>query len=79
MKTKIIIKTEFIKLGQAMKLAGLLDSGALAKQIIADGLVSVNGQLVNQRGKKLYPGDHVICRWNQQEVDEFDVFDKDQT
>lgn len=53
----IIIKDEFIKLGQALKLAGLVDSGVMAKDVILDGLVKVNGKVEVQRGKKLYEGD----------------------
>lgn len=48
---------EFIKLGQAMKKAGLVDSGVDAKMIILDGLVSVNGEVDLRRGRKLYDGD----------------------
>ena len=48
---------EFIKLGQAMKKAGLVGSGLDAKIIIQDGLVKVNGEVDTRRGKKLYPGD----------------------
>ncbi len=48
---------EFIKLGQAMKKAGLVDSGVDAKVIIQDGLVKVNGEVDTRRGKKLYKGD----------------------
>lgn len=55
----IKIKDDFIKLGQALKLAGLVDSGVDAKFIIQDGLVAVNGEVTTQRGKKLYPGDEV--------------------
>lgn len=55
----IKIKDEFIKLGQALKLAGMVDSGVDAKLVIQDGLVSVNGEVTTQRGKKLYPGDEV--------------------
>lgn len=50
---------EFIKLGQALKKAGLVDSGVDAKMIILDGLVEVNGQVETQRGKKLHDGDIV--------------------
>ena len=56
MKT-ITIKDEFIKLGQAMKLAGMVDAGVEAKFVIQDGEVSVNGEECTQRGKKLYDGD----------------------
>ncbi len=48
---------EFIKLGQAMKKAGLVDSGVDAKFLIQDGQVKVNGEVDTRRGKKLYPGD----------------------
>lgn len=54
---KITIKDEFIKLGQALKLAGLCQSGVEAKFAVQDGLVKVNGQVELQRGKKLYDGD----------------------
>ena len=53
----IKIRDEFIKLGQAMKLAGLVDSGVEAKIDIQEGLVKVNGNVETQRGKKIYPGD----------------------
>lgn len=53
----ITIRDEFIKLGQALKLAGLVDSGVMAKEVILDGLVTVNGNVELQRGKKLYEGD----------------------
>ena len=55
----IKIKDEFIKLCQAMKLAGLVDSGAEAKEVIQGGQVKVNGQTEIQRGKKLHPGDTI--------------------
>lgn len=54
---KIKITDEFIKLGQALKLAGIVGSGVEAKLVIQDGEVSVNGAVELQRGKKLYPGD----------------------
>ena len=50
---------EFIKLGQALKAAGLVGSGVDAKLVIQDGLVKVNGETEVQRGKKLYDGDVV--------------------
>ena len=53
----ITIRDEFIILGQALKLAGLVDSGVMAKEVILDGLVAVNGNIELQRGKKLYEGD----------------------
>ena len=50
---------EFIKLGQALKKAGLVDSGVEAKMVILGGNVQVNGQPEYQRGKKLHDGDVV--------------------
>lgn len=50
---------EFIKLGQALKKAGLVGSGVEAKLVIVDGMVSVNGEVELQRGKKLHDGDVV--------------------
>lgn len=51
------IKDEFIKLGQALKLADLVDSGVEAKLMIQNGQVLVNGETEYQRGKKLHDGD----------------------
>ena len=48
---------EFIKLGQALKKAGLVESGVDAKFVIQDGLVKVNGETALQRGKKIHDGD----------------------
>ena len=50
---------EFIKLGQAMKKAGLEESGVDAKIDIQDGLVKVNGEVETRRGRKLYSGDTI--------------------
>ena len=56
---KLVLRDEYIKLGQALKAAGLVDSGVEAKIVIADGEVLVNGQVETQRGKKLHDGDQV--------------------
>lgn len=53
------IKGDFIKLGQALKAAGLVGSGVDAKFVIQDGLVKVNGTVAIQRGRKLVCGDVV--------------------
>ena len=53
------IKDEFIKLGQVLKLAGLVDSGVDAKLVIQDGLVKVNGEIDTRRGRKIVAGDIV--------------------
>lgn len=57
---------EFIKLGQALKKAGLVGSGVDAKMVIQDGLVSVNGEVEVQRGKKLHGGE--IVSYNGEQV-----------
>ncbi len=55
----IKLREDFIKLGQALKAAGLVESGVDAKFVIQDGLVKVNGSIETQRGKKLVAGDMV--------------------
>lgn len=57
--SKIVLRDEYIKLGQALKAAHLVDSGVEAKIVIQDGQVMVNGQVETQRGKKLYDQDVV--------------------
>ncbi len=52
------IKTEYIKLDQALKFANVVESGAFAKDVILDGMVMVNGAVETRRGKKLYDGDN---------------------
>ena len=53
------LREEYIKLGQALKAANLVESGVMAKMVIQDGLVSVNGKTELKRGKKLVDGDVV--------------------
>lgn len=55
----IKLRDEFIKLGQALKAAGFVESGVEAKDVIQDGLVLVNGEVDTRRGRKLYDGDVV--------------------
>ncbi len=55
----IKLREDFIKLGQALKAAGFVDSGVEAKLVIQDGLVKVNGSIETRRGKKLVDGDMV--------------------
>ncbi len=62
----IKIRDDFIKLGQALKLAGLVDSGVEAKIEIQEGQVKVNGLAELQRGKKIYPGD--VIEFDGQQV-----------
>ena len=55
----VAIRDDMIRLGQFLKLAGLADSGDLARQLIVDGDVSVNSQVETRRGRQLRPGDRV--------------------
>ena len=55
----IKLRDEYIKLGQALKAAGLVETGVDAKYAIEDGLVKVNGEVATQRGKKPHAGDVV--------------------
>ena len=64
----IRIRDEFIKLGQALKLAGLVDSGVEAKEVITSGKVKVNGETQLQRGKKIVDGDVVTYNGSQFQV-----------
>ena len=66
----IYIKDEFIKLGQDMKLAGLIDSGLEAKIVIQNGEVKVNGEVDTRRGKKLVPGDIFEYEGNRVKVEQ---------
>lgn len=52
----IKLRDEYIKLGQALKAAGLVESGVEAKEVIQAGLVFVDGEVETRRGKKLYDG-----------------------
>ena len=53
------IRDESIRLGQFLKLANLVETGAEAKPVIADGAVRVNGDVETRRGRQLVPGDVV--------------------
>ena len=55
--TPVVFGTEFIKLESAMKYANAIETGGMAKAVIQDGEVKVNGEVCTMRGKKLYPGD----------------------
>ncbi len=60
-KLNIEISTEYIKLDQLLKFAQIADSGVMAKNMISDGICSVNGEICTMRGKKLYRGDVVTA------------------
>lgn len=56
---EVPIRDEMIRLGQFLKLAGLVDQGADAKGVLALGEVRVNGEREARRGRQLVPGDEV--------------------
>ena len=62
----IKLRDEFIKLGQALKAANLVQDGVEAKYVIQDGEVLVNGEVDTRRGRKLYDGD--VLSYQGQEV-----------
>lgn len=62
----ITLREDYIKLGQALKAAALVEDGVEAKLVIKDGEVTVNGEVDTRRGRKLYDGD-VVC-YNGNEI-----------
>ena len=56
---EVEVRGDMIRLGQLLKVAGLVASGADAKQLIADGAVQVNGEVEVRRGRQLHRGDVV--------------------
>mgnify|MGYP002791289490 CR=1 FL=1 len=66
----IKLRDEFIKLGQALKATGLVESGVEAKEVIQDGLVKVNGEIDTRRGRKLYGGDVVTFDGEEIKIEE---------
>ncbi|MBQ7009777.1 MAG: RNA-binding S4 domain-containing protein [Ruminococcus sp.] len=63
---EISITTEFIKLDSLLKFSGLADTGGIAKELVQNGEVTVNGEVCTMRGKKIRSGDKVA-------VDEYEV------
>ena len=57
--SELPIRDEMIRLGQLLKLASLAEDGAEAKTLIDNGLVQVNGEIEERRGRQLHPGDTV--------------------
>lgn len=66
MDEKVIIDTEYIRLDNMMKLAGAVDTGGAAKQLIQNGAVKVNGEICTMRGKKMRNGD--VFEYNGKKV-----------
>ena len=68
MEVQIRETDDFIKLGQALKKAGLVGSGVEAKEVIQNGEVEVNGEVDTRRGRKLYDGDRVSFNGEEIEI-----------
>lgn len=62
------IRDESIRLGQFLKLASLIDSGADAKAVIGEGMVRVNGEVETRRGRQLRAGDVVSFAGNEARI-----------
>lgn len=59
---EVPIRDDSIRLGQLLKLAGLVDDGATAREAIERGLVAVNGEVDTRRGRQVHPGDVVTVQ-----------------
>ena len=66
---EISIKGEFIKLDQLLKFANVAESGGMAKEMIMDEIVSVNGEVCTMRGKKIRSGDVVLVEFEDETID----------
>ena len=62
------ITTEYIKLDQLLKFSGLAESGAMAKDMVLEGIVSIDGEVCTMRGKKLRIGDSVVVEFEDATV-----------
>lgn len=56
----VTINTEYIKLDQLLKFAGIVETGGIAKEVIQAGEVKVNGEICTMRGKKIRSGDKIL-------------------
>ena len=65
---QIQIKDTYIRLCDALKLSGAADTGGMAKMMILDGLVAVNGEVCLMKGKKLAPGDQISLQGEIYEI-----------
>ena len=68
-KIDITIDTEFIKLDQLLKFSSAAPTGCIAKEMVLDGIVSVNGEQCTMRGKKIRPGDVVTVEFEDETVE----------
>ena len=65
MSKEITIKPPFIKLERFLKFAGIADTGGMAKMMINDGIVEVNGEVCTMRGKKIVDNDRVSVNFEE--------------
>lgn len=63
---KVKVTPPFIKLEQFLKFANVAETGGMAKMIISDGIVTVNGEVCTMRGKKLYNNDVVVVHFEEE-------------
>ncbi len=68
-RVEVEITTEFIKLDQLIKFAGIAYSGAEAKDMVINGYASVNGEVCTMRGKKIRSGDSVVLDFEDQAIE----------
>lgn len=62
---EVKITSEYITLGQIIKYLGMVDSGAMVKEFVLTQDITVNHEKEQRRGRKLYPGDHIIINNSQ--------------
>lgn len=72
-KNTLKIYTDYIKLDAALKLANAVESGGMAKMVILEENVKVNGEICTLRGKKLYPGDTFSFLEQTYEVESYEA------
>ncbi len=63
---KVKVAPPFIKLEQFLKFANVAETGGMAKMMISDGIVTVNGEVCTMRGKKLYNNDVVVVHFEEE-------------
>ena len=68
MNYALIIKTDYILLGQFLKYAGIISNGGQSKMFLAENSVKINGIIDQRRGKKLFPGDIVEVLGQKYEI-----------
>ena len=65
----VYITTEYIKLDQLLKFTQIAEDGADAKFIINQGIIFMNDKVILERGKKLYPGDVITIKAENEDID----------